>query len=196
MGVSKKDFDALAADVEKLRNCCCAIVNTVDTFEDLPDPANISEKRFFVVETGDGAGVYTVVNGVWTRVGAGGIDQVGITIDDGGVPITAGVKGTITVPYGGTISGWTALEVSDPPIDGTIVIAVYKDAAPTNPATTEVFTVPGRPGLITANYLQDTAPTFNGAGATVAPNDVFTYEVISADGVVEKVLLTLQITKA
>lgn len=84
-------------------------------------------------------------------------DQFGITIDGGGSTITTGGKGRIVVPYDGTITGWTILEISDTPITSSIVVDV-KAGTYANYDTTPTFTsIAGteKPTITTSEKGQD-----------------------------------------
>lgn len=77
----------------------------------------------------------------YTTAGGGGggggatpnqnIRTFGLTIDGGGSPITTGIKGDVTVPFAGTITGWTILGDQT----GSIVVDVWMDTYANYPPT-------------------------------------------------------------
>lgn len=122
-------------------------------------------------------------------------DQIGITIDGGGSVVTTGQKGMIRVPYSGTITGWTILETSDTPITGSISVDIWKDTYSNYPPTVSDSIFTTKPALSSAVKNQNLAPTFVGAGATVAEGDVVAFNVEATPSNVKRVTVLLHITK-
>lgn len=105
--------------------------------------------------------------------------QFGITIDGGGVAITTGVKGYLRIPVAMTITAWEI--VSDQ--SGSIVVDVWKDTYANYPPTVADTIFSTKPTLSSAQKNQNLAPTFVGAGATVAAGDYIAFNVESASTV-------------
>lgn len=128
----------------------------------------------------------------WTIIGSSPTisRQVGITIDGGGSAITTGVKGFITVPFGGTIAGWTLLGDQA----GSIVIDVWKAAYADYPPTV-ADTIAGteKPTLAAAAKGQDN--TLTTWDTEVTAGDVFGFNVDSVD-TVTRVTLSITVTES
>lgn len=107
---------------------------------------------------------------------------VGITADGGGSAPTAGIKGYATIPYSGTITGYTI--ISDQ--SGSAVFDVWKrnDAVPTI-ANTIVASAP--PTLSSSQYVRST--TLTGWTTSVAANDVIGFNLNSASGLTRATLV-------
>lgn len=122
-------------------------------------------------------------------------DQIGILIDGSGSAITTGFKGRFRVPYSGTITGWTILEVSETPLTGSIVVDV-KLGTYANYDTTPTFSsIAGseKPTISASEKGQDnTLTTWTTA---VTAGDLIEYTVDSAS-TVQKVQLFIDITKS
>lgn len=74
MNITTRDYRKLLNEVRELRACCCKSINTVENFADLPDAGDIPEERFYIVESGPEAGLYVVIDGVWTNMSIIGTD--------------------------------------------------------------------------------------------------------------------------
>ena len=120
----------------------------------------------------------------------GGRGSFGITIDGGGSAITTGVKGYITVPYNGTITGWDIFGDTT----GSIVVDVWKDTFATFPPTV-ADTIAGteKPTLSSAVKNQDTNLT--SWTTSVTAGDIVGFNVDSAT-TVTRVNLIIYITKS
>lgn len=122
-------------------------------------------------------------------------DQIGILIDGGGAEITTGYKGRFRVPYSGTITGWTILEVSETPITSSIVVDV-KLGTYANYDTTPTFaSIAGseKPTITTSEKGQDN--TLTTWTVAVTAGDLIEYTVDSVTDA-EKVQLFIDITKS
>jgi hypothetical protein len=119
----------------------------------------------------------------------GGKGSFGITIDGGGSAITTGVKGYITVPYNGTITGWDIFGDTT----GSIVVDVWKDTYANFPPTV-ADTIAGteKPTLSSAVKNQDTNLT--SWTTSVTAGDIVAFNVDSAT-TVTRVNLIIYITK-
>jgi hypothetical protein len=120
----------------------------------------------------------------------GGRGSFGITIDGGGSAITTGVKGYITVPYNGTITGWDIFGDTT----GSIVVDVWKDTYANFPPTV-ADTIAGteKPTLSSAVKNQDTNLT--SWTTSVTAGDIVAFNVDSA-ATVTRVNLIIYITKS
>lgn len=100
------EYRRLLKEVKDLRACCCKTVNTVENFADLPSAATTPEERFYIVESGAEAGLYLVIDGVWTNVstiGGGGYVNVETTdasrtLDASGFYTFTGTNSTFSLP--------------------------------------------------------------------------------------------------
>jgi len=113
----------------------------------------------------------------------------GLTIDGGGSAITTGVKGYITIPYNGTITGWDIFGDTT----GSIVVDVWKDTYANFPPTV-ADTIAGseKPTLSSAVKNQDTNLT--SWTTSVTAGDIVAFNVDSA-ATVTRVNLIIYITK-
>ena len=113
---------------------------------------------------------------------------IGLTLDGGGTPITTGEKGYVTVPFSGTITGWTLLADQV----GSIVIDVWSDTYGNFPPTV-ADTIAGseKPTLSGAQKAQDASLTT--WDTAVVAGDVIAFNVDSAS-TVRRVTLTLTVT--
>jgi hypothetical protein len=116
------------------------------------------------------------------------IKTFGITIDGGGSVISTGVKGYITVPFSGTITGWTLTAKES----GSIVIDVWKDTYDNFPPTV-ADTIAGseKPTLSSAQKNQDL--TLSSWTTSVTAGDIIGFNVDSAT-TVTRVNLVIQMT--
>jgi hypothetical protein len=114
----------------------------------------------------------------------------GITIDGGGSAITTGVKGYITIPYNGTITGWNIFGDTT----GSTVVDVWKDTFANFPPTV-ADTIAGseKPTLSSAVKNQDL--TLSTWTTSVTAGDIIAFNVDSAS-TVTRVNLIIYITKS
>jgi len=142
---------------------------------------NISGVTINGTFSGDGSGLTSI---------AGNNGSFGITIDGGGSAITTGVKGYITIPFNGTITGWDLLG----DISGSIVIDVWKDTYANFPPTV-ADTIAGseKPTLSSAQKNQDLS--LSTWTTSVTAGDIIAFNVSSAS-TVTRVNLTIRITKS
>ena len=118
----------------------------------------------------------------------------GITLDGQGGVITTGLKGQITIPYAGTITGWEITSVNN--TSGSIVIDLWKDTYANYPPTVaDTITGSEKPTLSSATKNQDLSLTTWGTGTSVSANDVIFFNVDSAT-LVTLIQLTIFITKS
>jgi len=117
-----------------------------------------------------------------------GTFTIGATIDGSGGTITVGQKGYVQVPYACTINSWRIIANAS----GSIVIDVWKAAAPTIPTVANTITAAAKPTL----SAQQTAAssTLTGWTTSVAANDIIGFNVDSAT-TVSWVILQLLVTK-
>jgi hypothetical protein len=122
-----------------------------------------------------------------TRIGA-----VGLVIDGGGSVITTGVKGFVSVPFAGTITGWTLLSTDAAATVGSIVIDVWKDTYANYPPTVaDTITASAPPTL--AGVAKNTSTTLTGWTTAIAAGDVLGFSVTSVTALTRVTLsLTVQ----
>ena len=140
---------------------------------------------------GDGSTFPIVVPTGGTGSGAvtGGVlsGSFGITIDGAGSVITVGNKGYVTIPYAGTITGWTMIANQS----GNCAIDVWK-AGGTIPTGANTITGTEKPTLSSQQLASDTSLTT--WTTSVAAGDVFAFYVDSAT-TITRVNLSIYITK-
>lgn len=147
----------------------------------------VSKPLLIVLESGAKAVFAFSIRGEVIGTVAGLAGSTGITVDGGGGVITTGVKGYISIPYSGTITGWTIF--SD--ISGSCVIDTWKDTYANFPPTVaDTIWGGSKPTLSSAQKNQAT-----GLSIAVTQGDVFAYNVDSAT-TVTRVNLTINITKS
>jgi hypothetical protein len=121
--------------------------------------------------------------------------NVAAVIDGGGGVIQTGVKTYLSVPFAGTITGWTILSVdtAGPVTSGSIVVDVWKVAYASYPPTvSNSIAGSGKPTLSTA--ISNTSSNLSGwISTTVSAGDTFAFSVDSAT-TVTRVYVTLTIS--
>lgn len=115
-----------------------------------------------------------------------GAFTIGATIDGSGGTITFGVKGYVQVPYACTINSWRIIANAS----GSIVVDVYKAAAPTIPTVS--ITGSAKPTL--SSQQTATSSTLTGWTTSIAANDILGFNVDSAS-IVSWVVVQLFVTK-
>jgi hypothetical protein len=115
-------------------------------------------------------------------------ETTGLTIDNGELAITTGLKGYFTIPYSGTIKSWyiTAQE------SGSIVFDIWKANA-SIPTITDTITASAKPSLSSAQL--NNSSTLTDWTTSVTAGDVFAYNVDSVSSI-KQVTLILNIEKA
>lgn len=104
----------------------------------------------------------------------GDIGAIGITIDGGGVAITTGVKGYVSVPFNCTIVGWTLLADQS----GSMVVDVWKDTYAAYPPTVaDTITGADKPTISAATKGQNQTVTL--WTRVIAAGDVIGFNVDS-----------------
>ncbi|MGV0949344.1 MAG: hypothetical protein ACOYB3_01640 [Azonexus sp.] len=131
------------------------------------------------------------LNTAWagTTPGGGQTGAISLTVDGAGSPITTGMKGGyVTMPYSGTITGWTMLANTA----GSAVVDVWKDSYSNFPPTIlDTITGGSKPTLSAADK---SAGGVSGWNANFTSGDVFTFYVDFA-GTVALLTLSLATTK-
>jgi hypothetical protein len=120
--------------------------------------------------------------------GPGAAATFGLTIDGGGSPVTAGVKGYISVPFACTITGWDV--VADQA--GSITIEVAKKAGGVPNTTTDKISASSPIALAAAQIVQN--GSIAGWTTAVAAGDVIGFNVTAAT-TVTRVTATIRMTK-
>lgn len=117
--------------------------------------------------------------------------SIAITIDGQGGVITTGFKGSMVVPFSGTITGWQIFETSSTPISSSIVVDVWKNTYNNYPETVADAIFTTKPTLTGATKNQNLTPTFIGSGATVTAGDIIGFNVDSSVSAVRVVAVLL-----
>lgn len=112
--------------------------------------------------------------------------QIGITVDGGGFPLTTGIKGYKSFPVAGTITGWRLLADQA----GDIEFDIYKDPFASYPPTTSIVAA-APPELAGVDSDEDT--TLTGWTTAVSAGDVFGFEVTGIPDAITRVTLELTI---
>jgi hypothetical protein len=116
---------------------------------------------------------------------------VGIVIDGGGSVISTGIKGFVSVNFGGQITRARLLSIDASVTSGSIVIDVWKDTYANFPPTVaDTITASAKPTLSSATKSDDT--TLTGWSKTVTAGDVFGFKVDSVTSLT-KVILQLTV---
>jgi len=141
-------------------------------------------------------GSHEVYNGTtWNPVGGSTAGSIGTTIDGGGGVITTGQKGGfITIPYSGTITGWTLFSTNGTTgaaTSGSIVIDTWKDTYANFPPTVADTIWGGSKPTLTAQSKN----TATGLSIAVTAGDVIGFYVDSVT-TCTLVNLTILITKS
>jgi hypothetical protein len=117
-----------------------------------------------------------------------GTFTIGATIDGSGGTITVGQKGYVQIPYACTINSWRLIANAS----GSIVVDVWKAAAPTIPTVANTITGSALPTL--SSQQTAASSTLTGWTTSVAANDIIGFNVNSAT-TVSWVILQLLVTK-
>jgi len=124
----------------------------------------------------------------WTIAAGGSSATIGTTIDGSGGTITIGQKGYVQVPYACTITAWRLIANTA----GSIVVDIWKTAAPTIPTVANVITASAKPTL--SSQQTATSSTLTGWTTSIAANDIIGFNVNSAT-TVSWVILQIFVTK-
>lgn len=142
-------------------------------------------EKMHVVQSGDKAATVAQIK-TFAQTGPAAFEFV---IDGGGVPITAGVKGDIEIPFACTITGVTMLADQS----GSIVVQLWKDSYANYPPTLGDSIVASAPPTITsAIKSQDT--TLTGWNKSLSAGDILRFNVASAS-VITRCTLSLKVTR-
>jgi hypothetical protein len=124
----------------------------------------------------------------FTIAAGGSSATIGTTIDGSGGTITVGQKGYVQVPYACTITAWRLIANTA----GSIVVDIWKTAAPTIPTVANVITASAKPTL--SSQQTATSSTLTGWTTSIAANDIIGFNVNSAT-TVSWVILQIFVTK-
>ena len=149
----------------------------------------------------NGDWVETDENGVDTVVGpvapnSALVSLIGISIGDGLSEIIANTVGySAPIPYGGEVVGWTMAEVSDPPIESSIVVDVGKDTTGDYPPELPADSMAGteKPTLTAQKTNKDL--TLTTWSASFNAEDCFTFKVESNTGA-KKIHIILKVLRS
>ena len=140
------------------------------------------------------------------RLTAGFIDEIKkgtvvFVIDGGGSLITAGVKGFIEVPFGGTIEAARAFADNS----GSISVIIYKQNYldypfdPTDVPVDEITDSTGGHNIIISGDFksqQDSSTGLIGWTRTFTPGDIFVFEVIGIPVAITKCTISLTVDRS
>lgn len=151
-----------------------------------------NEDIFIAISADSGTSGTSGVNGATGATGGSGPGSVGMTIDGGGSVITTGLKGYISVPYNGTITGWVLLAGGT----GSIAIDVWKTSfAGAPPTVANSITGTGEPTLSSAQKAQNLDVSTSWSDTSVSVGDVIGFNVDSVS-TITRVNLDIKITKS
>ena len=125
------------------------------------------------------------------------ISTVGITIDGGGSPPTAGLKGIIQIPFAGTIIGWSALA----DVSGSASLDIWKVAssappsAPVIPTSGNKISASAPVALSSAQSASAGSSGVSTWTTAVAQWDTFGFNLASAT-TLTRITIVLQITRS
>lgn len=127
---------------------------------------------------GSGSQVATIADEFRTQ-------QIGVTVDGGGVVLSPGPKGFKSFMMNGTIIGWRLMADQG----GSVEFDIFKDAYASFPSTTSIVAA-APPEIVADTNAEDT--TLAGWDTTVNAGDVFAFEIVSA-ATIQRVTLELTI---
>lgn len=151
----------------------------------------ISGDTFTIVRGQDGTSTRSIVVGDQIIAGltAGVFSEsqmgsIGITIDGAGSVITTGFKGSVMVPYTGTIESVTILADQS----GSIQIDIWKDTYANFPPTdADSITASAVPAISASTKYQDS--TLTGWTKTFSAGDIFGFNVDSVSAITRATLI-------
>jgi len=171
--ISKTDFDVFSAKLSPTLNNTNIFVG------------NASNVATSVAMSGNA----TISNtGVVTLAANLKIGSFGVTVDGVSSTIQVGQTGFVTMPYAGTITGWSITTNAS----GSIQFDVWKAAAAI-PVSVNSIVASAPPTLTSAQFV--TSTTLTGWTTTFAAGDVFGFYVNSVSSTVKNATLTLRCTK-
>jgi len=150
------------------------------------------ESNTITFTKGDGSTFPITVN---TGSGGGGSvsggvlsGSFGITIDGAGSSITTGNKGYVTIPYAGTITGWTMIADQS----GNCVIDVWKTGSGNIPTVADTITGTEKPTLSSQQINSNL--TLTSWTTSVLTGDIIAFNVDSTS-LITRINLSVYITK-
>lgn len=114
--------------------------------------------------------------------------SINFVIDGGEIPITPGLKGAISIPFGCTIDSWTIIASET----GSCVLDIQKSSYANYPTTASI-TAAAKPTLSAAQKA--TSSTLTGWTTSIAANDILAFNVDSAS-TIKRLTISLKITRA
>lgn len=112
------------------------------------------------------------------------ISTIGITIDGGGVALTTGVKGYLSVPFACTIVSVTLLA----DVSGSMVVDIWKDTYANYPPTVaDTITASAKPTISSATKATDA--TLTGWTTAVAAGDTLGFNIDSCSTITRATLV-------
>lgn len=166
-----------------------ASVKPVKTGASLPGTCGAGEV-FFNTNADPGKNLYLCAStNTWSTViaSSGLVSTFGVSLDGGGVALTTGQKGYLTIPYACTITGWS-LQADQP---GTLQIEIDKKAGALPSSGADKITAVAPPSLTSTQLRIASCAGGDCTGWTtaVATNDVVGYSVTAANTVTRATLV-------
>lgn len=114
------------------------------------------------------------------------IRTFGVSLDGGGVALSTGQKGYVTIPFAGTITGWNI--TAD---QGTATLDIWKIANGTAVPTVANTIMGTKPALATGTAIHST--TLTGWNTAIAANDIVGFN-LDAVSLATKLTLVVEVT--
>jgi hypothetical protein len=146
--------------------------------------------RFYIVKdpTGSPLDRYGTPAQMLAYVKTGMVTSICATIDGGGSALTAGKKGQISVPFGCTITGWTA--VAD--ASGSVTVQLNRSTYSGFPTTSAISS---SPHIALSSVQKNTDSTLTGWTTSIAAGDVLEFEVTGTPATITRLQITLGVTR-
>lgn len=149
--------------------------------------------RFYIVKdpTGTPLDRYGTPALMLAYIKTGMTGAISVVIDGGGSTITTGIKGDVIVPYGCTITSYTA--VADQ--SGSIVVDIWKDTYANFPPTdADSITASAPVTLSSATKATDSTLTGWGTGKNITAGDILRFNVDSVTSIT-RLTISIAVTR-
>lgn len=124
--------------------------------------------------------------------GGSGAGHMTIVIGDGDSSIPNGTTGfSAPIPFGGSITGWTIAEVSNPPVACSIEVEIWKTTLAGYPPDPGDVISGTEPPELVADTVQVNNSLSTWTSAYVA-EDCFGFKVVSTDNLAKKIAIVLK----
>lgn len=121
--------------------------------------------------------------------GTPGIATANFIIDGGGSPILPGVKGSLVIPFGCVVSGWTLMADTT----GSIQIDIWKaNYSSYPPSVSDSITASDKPQIVSG--VKASSTTLTGWNTAIGADEVLVFKVDSA-ATISRVTLGLSLTR-